>query len=278
MFIIFTVSLYSISPKEHYDLAYNNDIEINGRLLFYTIIENITRIFYLLHSIYFTILSFIQIIRHKKSIQNYYANYEESRIKKIYTLNIAVSVSSVIFIIFSFLDKNFFIEKEHLFIIPSLIIMCMFFIIGLLGNNQHSAIIDPEASSENIPSENINPTQLETIKKKIEYLFEVDKIYLNKELNLWELSRLINTNRTYITLLIGNYYNKNFSTFVNHYRLKHVENLLNKNPELTNEDLANLSGFGSVISMQRAFQNIEGKTISQIKKKIIRSKFDTNQE
>jgi AraC-like DNA-binding protein len=166
-------------------------------------------------------------------------------------------------------EKKVLIGDSPWLVIPALLASCFLFIIGWLGNHQKSVIVDKTPNKkilEKIENEiSVNDEHFNNIRNKIDNLFITEKIYLNAELNLWEVSRLAGTNRTYISIVINHYYNQNFSTFVNNFRVKHVVELIKKNPELTNIDLATLSGFGSVISMQRAIQSFEGKTIREIK-------------
>jgi len=88
-------------------------------------------------------------------------------------------------------------------------------------------------------------------------LFEEKKIFLNKDLTIWEVAKIIGTNRTYISSVINNDFKQNFSSFANSYRMKHAQAIKNQNPNIHKEDLAEMSGFGSVCSMHRAFTQLK---------------------
>ncbi|MDL2262723.1 helix-turn-helix domain-containing protein [Bacteroidales bacterium OttesenSCG-928-I21] len=268
LFVLLTIAVFSISQVEHYDILYKkNAIAKTTDMHFYLIIFNIARVYYLVQSIVFAILSFLQILRYKKSIENYYANYDAKLFNKVYILTLIISAASLIFVVITFMGKYTFFETEIFFLINSLFFSGLFFTIGFLGDRQISTVICDEINLADFAEEPENDeyNQLEDIKNRINNLFEKEKIYLTKNLNLWDVSNLLGVNRARFSLMINNVYNKNFATFVNSYRIKHAKNLLATNPDFTNTDLANLSGFGSVVSMQRAFQNIEGKTITQIR-------------
>ena len=86
----------------------------------------------------------------------------------------------------------------------------------------------------------------------MEKLFNKDHIYLNKDLTIWELAKQLDTNRSYLSQIINTDYGQNFSAFVNSYRARHAENLQQTHPELSQADIADMSGFGSVKSWKRA--------------------------
>jgi YesN/AraC family two-component response regulator len=66
----------------------------------------------------------------------------------------------------------------------------------------------------------------------------------------------VGTNRTYVSSVINNEFKQNFSSFVNSYRVKHAKMLQGNNPDISKQDLAEMSGFGSQVSMKRAFDNL----------------------
>ena len=93
--------------------------------------------------------------------------------------------------------------------------------------------------------------------------FDEKKIYLNSQLNILDIVQLVGTNRTYITSIINRQYNQNFCNFVNSYRVDELKKILLDKAQQTNETLAELCGFGSVISMKRAVLSKEGMSFSE---------------
>jgi len=88
-------------------------------------------------------------------------------------------------------------------------------------------------------------------------LFEKKKFYLNKDLKIWDVSGHLATNRTYISRIINQEFGLNFCAFVNRYRVEHTKILMASKKNLTIEEIADQSGFGSVNSLYRAFLVIE---------------------
>jgi AraC-like DNA-binding protein len=103
------------------------------------------------------------------------------------------------------------------------------------------------------------------ILSKILKEFEQNKIHLNSQLSILELAQITGSNRTYISNLINKKYNQNFCSFVNNYRLLELEQIYQRNPQVSDVDLSKLCGFGSVVSMRRAMSLKTGATIGKWK-------------
>lgn len=104
---------------------------------------------------------------------------------------------------------------------------------------------------------------------KILVLFINNKIYLNNQLTIFDVAQALGTNRTYISSVINQRYNQNFSFFVNNFRLEQLKKEYIQHPGNSNEALAELCGFGSLSSMKRVVSIHTGMSISEWKKKVI---------
>ncbi len=91
------------------------------------------------------------------------------------------------------------------------------------------------------------------LKEDLVGLFERGKVYLDKDLKIWDVSGQLGTNRTYVSRIINKEFGQNFSTFVNGYRVAHAKTLICTKKNYSVEEIADLSGFGSVNSLYRAF-------------------------
>jgi len=113
---------------------------------------------------------------------------------------------------------------------------------------------------ESLFSELTKSSQM-TIINKLTELFEDKKIYLDSKLNIVEVAAQIGTNRTYISTLINQLFNQNFCTYVNQFRVNELKEKILQFPELSNPELAEKCGFGSVDSMKRAIFTKTGKSL-----------------
>lgn len=117
---------------------------------------------------------------------------------------------------------------------------------------------------------NIEDKKEKELLAKIYNSFNNDEIFLNNELTINEFSKIINSNKTYISHIINNNFKMNFSSYVNHYRVKYARILLAK-PKYQNytiEAIAGKSGFKSVTAFNKAFKKYTGLTPSKFTKNI----------
>ena len=85
-------------------------------------------------------------------------------------------------------------------------------------------------------------------------LFENDRMYLNSELTINDVVKIVYTNKLYISRAISQFTGRNFCQFVNYYRVIHSIRLFRENPDLKVAELANQSGFNSSVTFAMAFR------------------------
>ncbi len=88
------------------------------------------------------------------------------------------------------------------------------------------------------------------------------KLYLDSDLTLNKLSKILGINRTYISQTINEKFNKNYSSLINEYRVKEAQKLLLKNTNLTFEGVGFEVGFKSKSAFNSAFKTYTGVTPS----------------
>jgi AraC-like DNA-binding protein len=264
MFVLYGTGVLIMSKEEHirylYDALYS-DTALSGILLYQKSVYILCRIVFILQGLVYMWLSFRLVVKNKKNVLNYYANMEADSLDKIHILNITLSITIAAGILMSIFGKESFMSEGTRLLFPSIIFSVMLFFIGWLGNKQRPVLTnsidfgkkdDCEQKQDKNQNQG-NTEQLQHIKHKLLQLFEEEKIYLNKELTIWDVASVIGTNRTYISTIINNDLGQNFSGFVNAYRVQYARTLLAKNSQISKENLAEMSGFGSVSSMQRSF-------------------------
>ncbi len=148
-------------------------------------------------------------------------------------------------------------------ILPTFFFAPFFFKIGQIGHQQDFTITDLEKienQAESIPiRNNENPSE---IRKALEKLMASEKLFLTPDLRISSVCEKLHTNRTYLSQVLNDELKENFNSFINKYRVNYAIELL-KETKWSNYSLdkfSELSGFGSTISMIRAFKQIKGKT------------------
>jgi tetratricopeptide (TPR) repeat protein len=97
---------------------------------------------------------------------------------------------------------------------------------------------------------------------RLEALLNHEKIYLNEDLSLAETARKLNTNTTYLSRLINEQYQVNFSTFLNRFRIQEAKKMIldDKFNNYSMEGIAKSSGFRSKSTFNQVFKNSTGMT------------------
>lgn len=100
-------------------------------------------------------------------------------------------------------------------------------------------------------------TMFAEMSDRLSAIFKEEKIYLDPELRLSTLANRLGTNRTYMSMFFNVYCGTTFYDYVNKYRLDYSKHLLTDS-DYTYEVIASMSGFNSLSTFRRAFQQMCG--------------------
>lgn len=92
---------------------------------------------------------------------------------------------------------------------------------------------------------------------------EEKRPFLDDEFGLGDLALSVFTNKSYLSKTINVMSGRNFSQFVNYYRVQYCLELMRKDPHLRVTDLALMSGFHTTVTFTMAFKLNVGQTPSQ---------------
>ena len=119
--------------------------------------------------------------------------------------------------------------------------------------------IEPEMVSEEVPE-----SYTEFI-EKVDNWIKTDG-YVQQGLTIKELSKILYTNRTYLSAYIKTTYKMTFREWITDLRLEYTKNILKEHPEINIQKLAESSGFLSRSNFIKAFTEKEGCTPGKWKK------------
>ena len=104
--------------------------------------------------------------------------------------------------------------------------------------------------------------------KEISKLIVDDKLYLESDLSLSKLSKLIGQSTQKISSVINQYAKRNFNDFINYYRIQEAKKMLSdsENEKFTISSIAFDTGFSSLSSFNSAFKKFEEMTPSSFRK------------
>lgn len=122
--------------------------------------------------------------------------------------------------------------------------------------------------SDKYKSSSLSIEEMESIFKRLKQLFEIEKIYLEPQLKIQDLSESINVTTHNISQTINSKAQQSFYDFVNEYRAEHFKTLL-ANPENRKFTILALgieSGFNSKATLNRIFKKQVGVSPKEFQK------------
>lgn len=209
----------------------------------------------------------IFIISHQyhQKIKNEFSNADNYQIKWLVWFNLALIAIAILSVLFYVINP--FDDSHNYLLMFSMFSMSIFiWLIGIWGNAQAS-IEFPSAQ----PYQNTDNNELESIFNNLVMYMNEKKPFLKPDLSLSELAIAMASNRTYISQAINCFAQMNYNTFINKFRIEEAQKIIEQNPQVKIENLASQAGFGSSVSMQRAFTKQTGFAPKEWKNKKVAS-------
>ena len=110
--------------------------------------------------------------------------------------------------------------------------------------------------------------RIDEILQRLEYLTGKEKIYLNPDLTLSELSRQVRCNSNQMSRIINEHYQLNFNDYLNRLRIEHASQCLKTDQEKTLLEIMYASGFNSKSVFNQAFRKFTGLTPSAYRRQM----------
>ena len=221
-----------------------------------------SRLIFSAQVILYALLGYLLAGRHNKRLENFYSELENRRLVWVKLISISLLVTSLASITFNIVGRGAFLNSEKSLAIPSGIFSVLLFVVGLQGERLNIAIREMGVEMEEHTVETLTAKSRTLLKKRLEELMIRDSLYLIPDLKITTLSKILNTNRTYISNLINEETGGNFNAYINRYRIEHAIGLMNKQGAslMVINHIAQESGFGSSGSFIRAFKACKGMT------------------
>lgn len=263
LFILYLMGAI-FSDKAEYEKWIFDKNSDSQSLIYLRMVQKVIKLVFILQVVATVIFNFKLIKKYGYKAQQYYSDIEDISTKRVNKLNTSMLITGIASLFFAAIGRHYFKDDLAGIGLASLTFSSMLFIIGWLGDQQKALnpTYDTEKEIDNAEylfSESTNSSQL-TIINKLNEQFENKKIYLESKLNIVEVAALVGSNRTYISTLINKNFDQNFCSYVNQYRVDELEKKIIEFPLLSNQELAETCGFGSVESMKRAVFTKTGKS------------------
>lgn len=231
--------------------------------------ENFSILFRLILAIIYLVLQWNLIFSYKKVHNESSIQIQISNVLK--WLKLFTITSTVIFFgIIGFMLTVFFLPSYYnddlLMQIPSLLVSVGFFVMAAYLLT-HPDILSglPFVKYKEVPSGVVNdknyrlPYINEDYKvemEKIVHFFETEKPFLNKELNINQVSVALDIPSRELSFIINNHFGQRFNDFLNKHRIEYITKKINKEylSNFTIEAIASEAGFASKSTFNLAFK------------------------
>lgn len=130
--------------------------------------------------------------------------------------------------------------------------------------SEEELLTDTETEPEIVSGEEV-PVSYTEIIEKVDNWIKTDG-YVLQGLTIKELSKILHTNRTYLSAYIKTTYKMTFREWITGLRLEYAKNILKEHPEINIQKLAESSGFLSRSNFIKLFSEKEGCTPAKWKK------------
>ncbi|MBU2928120.1 helix-turn-helix domain-containing protein [Winogradskyella psychrotolerans] len=284
VFIFCNVPLCLAMTSDYFDSYHNIYITLE---IPFNILENIFIIFYI-----FKTLKFLN--RLKISIQENYANLSSQNLQWYKHFIIGFSVIVIIDSLLSVYEFFFTVDLWNVGTVIAFMLFFLYLYLGYKGLYQaqilipsflldqldetqspsKTPILDTDTTTEKEKTivrqlDSLKPQEIENLKQKLNILLTEDKVYLNEDLNLTQLSEYMDISNKKLSELLNHHLNTNFYDLINEYRINAIKQRFENGDaeKYTIISIAYDAGFKSKASFYRIFKQKEGISPSNYNKK-----------
>lgn len=146
----------------------------------------------------------------------------------------------------------------------SFVVYLMVIVIFIQKSNNKSKRVEKSIHNTKIESEEAN-----VFLEKIDSHMKDERPYRNADLTMPMLAKALKVSPHYFSKIINDHYGKNFSQFINNYRIEEAKNMLVNTEEITVEAIAYECGFNSLSTFYTTFKKFTDQTPAAYKKMVL---------
>ena len=199
---------------------------------------------------------FRRIRRFNKTVEQLYADTENKEIEAIPTILILFIVTSLVSTIVNVIGRQMFVDTV-IIALPSVAFSALIFALSWVGMQHNFSMRDipEEQEKETDDSEKVTAVPSANsiiIYEKLENLMNNEQIFLQNDLLLNDVAKLLGTNRTYLLQALSSCAHMTFKEYINRKRIAHAEQLIANNPLMPKTEIATRSGYNSMSSLRNS--------------------------
>lgn len=231
--------------------------------------------FILVHGFSYTILSLLQIRKHKKHILHFSSNTVEIDLAWIESI-----VWAALFLVIgiSIFNMLFFEAPLNLFMNGFVYTVVLFTAYHSLKQKEifpvdeeertEALLLLADTDTNTLQNKIMTDEKLVEEKSRLYELITKEELYLDTELSLGKLAKKLNLSSHQLSYVINTGFNQNFYGFINKFRVEKAKQLIAEDKNLDKFSMIGIafeSGFNSKTSFNTTFKKITGQTPSEFR-------------
>ena len=237
----------------------------------------IRKIVNVIQIVYVGYFGYSRLLAFDKKLYNTCADTEGHDTNDIRTLFVVILSISFLSLVANFFGKQFFASSDWLLFVCVCTFSVLLFTLSYLcymrqyseqqyeSDAQEDLGLDADAGGE-IPAEEGTEDMLLLLGSRIDALMSEKKVYLQKDLKITTVSRMVGACRTYVSNSINKIHDCSFSDYINMKRIEYAKTLLLEDNKEKMSNVADKSGFSSEQSFFRNFKKFAGMKPSEWQK------------
>ena len=255
------------------DYLYGNRFGQSGTLAWWqAAVHHLGKVLFALQIPPILIMGFRHIRRYDQAVVANYADTDDKMLHPLKSVMVLFVVASLLAFAANVAGRYRFADSLWLLAIPSTAFSALQFLLGYIGYRQQFSIRDllrdlditsPATEAEaKAPTaekgEAGQPNILDELPALLTATVSQERLYLRPDLKITDVANLLHTNRTYVSRVLKEEMGTTFADFINRQRIDHACELMQRQPEVSINELAHNSGFSSVSSFYRNFKLYKG--------------------
>ncbi len=217
--------------------------------------------------------STLNLVRYKKGLSNFFSNLDETSIREnravLISLFVLLGIAPTAICLWSWDYERYHLLRYVLMGLTGALIYSMSFHVSRMRFSTEERIMDADEPDDEV----INPAEMNAsclnLLPRLVALVEDERLFLQPELTLNDIALKLKSNRTYVSHIINTSFQCTFYEFINRKRIDYAKELITQKPGLSQEQMAEQSGFASTSTFSRVFKKQTGSTFSEWRKAVI---------
>ncbi len=254
-------------------------VDVVGKYEFAFYVDKGFKLIFILFAFYYYFKTNQRIKQHKQKVLDYFSNTDIVNVNWFKIFRIAFFLAFISGILFHSINRSDHLNNQIITVSTYLFLSFFYWVVGYFGYRQVE-IYKPSATDDIVEEDVIIPEistnkvfleddKAKEIAEKMESIIIEKKLYLISNLTLPQVARATGTNRSYLSFVINDYLNSNFSKYINQKRIEYAIQLLRNNEARISKDLSVECGFNSQATFYRVFKEYTGESPSKYRDKIV---------